>query len=287
MYDMAIVGGGPGAWSAAITGKMRNLKVCVLMAADGDSWLHRAERIENYPGMPMVSGKEMLKVFEQQAKELQAEIIKGTVRQIMPMGDTFMLLCGNEVIDAKTVVLAMGAARPKTLPGEAQLVGQGISYCGTCDGMFYREKDVIVLSSGSQGIEEANFLAGLAQKVDYFSLKRHKTEELNSSVIVHNQRPFSIEKQEDKIKLHTKEGQSFLGDGLFVFRPAVALDQLIPGLETKGAFIDVNRKMETNLPGVYAAGDCTGQPLQIGKAVGEGNIAAISAAEFIQKKNRG
>lgn len=283
MYDIAIVGGGPAAWSAAITGRMRNLKVSVLMSPDGDSWLHRTERIENYPGMPMISGKEMLSVFEAQGKDLGAEVIKGTVRQIMPMGESFMLLCGNEVIDAKTVILAMGAARPKTLPGEDELVGQGISYCGTCDGMFYREKEVIVLSSGSQGVEEANFLAGLASKVDYYSLKKHTTEELNGDIIVHEEKPLAIEKTEGKIQLITKS-ESILADGLFIFRPAVALGQLIPGLETTGAFIKVDRRMETKLPGVYAAGDCTGQPLQIAKAVGEGNIAAISAAEYMAQK---
>ncbi len=282
MYDMAIVGGGPAAWSAAITGRMRNLKVCVLMSADGESWLHKADRIENYPGMPQVSGKKMLEVFEQQGRDLGAEVVQGTVRQIMPMGESFMLLSGNEVIDAKTIVLAMGSARPKTFPGEEDLIGQGISYCGTCDGMFYKDKEVIVLSSGAQGVEEANFLATLAKKVSYFSLKKHEVNELKETVKVYLEKPSSIEKKEEKIQLNTKEGKAFFSDGLFIFRPAVALHQLVTGLETEGPFIQVNRRMETNIPGVYAAGDCTGQPLQIGKAVGEGNIAAISIAEFLK-----
>ncbi|NLB89823.1 MAG: NAD(P)/FAD-dependent oxidoreductase [Clostridiales bacterium] len=150
MYDIGIVGGGPAAWSCGMTARMRNLSACIMMSGDGESWLQRADRIDNYPGLANVSGKEMLRLFEEQGKSMGADQIKGTVRQIMPMGTHFMLLCGNEVVEAKTIVLAMGAGRPKALPGEEELVGQGVSYCGTCDGMFYKGKEVIVLASGEQ-----------------------------------------------------------------------------------------------------------------------------------------
>ncbi|NLB89824.1 MAG: NAD(P)/FAD-dependent oxidoreductase [Clostridiales bacterium] len=132
-------------------------------------------------------------------------------------------------------------------------------------------------------MEEANFLATVTEKVSYFSLKSHDTTSLDPTISIYQEKPQALIKEKEKIQLQTREEKVFETDGVFIFRPAVALHQLIDGLETTGPFIAVNRKMETNIPGVYAAGDCTGQPLQIPKAVGEGNIAAISAAEYIQK----
>ncbi len=279
MLDIAIVGGGPAGWSAAITARMRNQEVCVFSPAEESTWLYKADKVENYPGMPGISGKKMLDAFEHQAIEMGAGLQRAVVRQIMENGSSFLLLAENEVIEAKTVILAMGAARPKPLPGEAEYLGRGVSYCGTCDGMFYRGKKVAVLSSGEQGLHEANFLADLAEELIYFPLKRHDTKGLDGRVKVFGEKPVQIREAESGLAVVTDKGLHNAA-GVFVFRPAVAIDQLLPGLKTEGAFIPVNRIMETNLPGIYAAGDCTGHPLQIAKAVGEGNIAAISASEY-------
>ena len=238
-------------------------------------WLARAERIDNYPGLPGVSGQELLRIFRQQAEDAGAAVIAGVARQVQPLGDTFMTLVGNDVMESRAVVLAMGAAKPRLLPGEEELLGQGVSWCGTCDGMFYRGKDVAVLSAWQGGVEEADFLSRLAAKVDYYRLAPH---DVPDRLTIIPSTPKALARQEGRIAVTTAEG-SRLYDGVFVFRPAVAPDRLLPGLKTEGAFIAVNRRMQTSLPRVYAAGDCTGQPLQIAKAVGEGNIAAISAAE--------
>lgn len=281
MLDIAIVGGGPAGWSAAITARMRNQAVCVFSPADENTWLYKAEKVENYPGMPGASGRKLLEAFAQQALAMGTTQQKAVVRQIMPNGGSYLLLAENEVVEARTVILAMGAARPKPLPGEAEYLGRGVSYCGTCDGMFYRGKKVAVLSSGGQGLHDANFLADLASELVYFPLRKHDTQSLDGRVKLIQEKPLEILGGENGLKLRTDAGEHEAA-GIFVFRPAVALDQLLPGLNTEGAFIPVNRHMETNLPGVYAAGDCTGQPLQIAKAVGEGNIAAIRASEYKQ-----
>ena len=275
MLDLLIIGSGPAAWSCALTARKRDLACGVVVSGASTGWLARAERIDNYPGLPGVSGQELLRIFRRQAEEAGAAIIPGVARQVQPLGEIFMTLVGNDVMESRAVVLAMGAARPRLLPGEEELLGQGVSWCGTCDGMFYRGKEVAVLSSWHGGVEEADFLSRLAAKVDYYCLAPH---DVPGRLTVVPGTPKSLVRQEGRIAVTTKE-DTRLYDGVFVFRPAVAPDRLLPGLKTEGAFIAVDRRMQTSLPRVYAAGDCTGQPLQIAKAVGEGNIAAISAAE--------
>lgn len=283
MTDIAIIGKGPAGWSCAMTARMRGLSATLIAPQNDTGLLRTAERIDNYPGMPEVSGTEMLETFRRQALKLGAEERTGLVRQIMPMGDRFMLLVENDVMEARTVVLAMGAARPVLLPGEEELVGCGVSYCATCDGMFYRGKRIAVLSSSLQGVEETAFLAGLAAEVDYFSLKPHCTDGLSPSVRLMKGKPRSLGRDDAGITVTTDEA-AYSYNGVFVFRSAMPLGMLIQELETQGSFIPVDRGMRTNVPGVFAAGDCTGKPLQVPKAVGEGNIAAISCAEFIAKQ---
>ena len=280
--DMLIIGSGPAAWSCAITARQRNLSVTVAAAVSETSWLQRAERIDNYPGMPGVSGRELLRAFRQQAEDAGVQIIEALARQVMPMGDGYMTLCGNDILESRSLVLAMGAARPKMLPGEEALLGHGVSWCGTCDGMFFRGKKVAVLSAWHGGIEEAEFLHGLCSWVDYYTLARHTLPE-NPPFTLCDGTPQALEKVEGGIDVLTDLGRARY-DGVFVFRPAVSPGTLLPGLAMEGAFIPVDRRMATSLPRVYACGDCTGQPLQIAKAVGEGNVAAISAAEDLMPK---
>lgn len=282
MTDIAIVGKGPAGWSCAMTARMRGLSAVVIAPQNDTGLLRSAERIDNYPGMPEISGTAMLDTFREQALALGAEERMGLVRQIMPMGESFMLLVENDVMEAKTVVLAMGAARPKLLPGEEELVGQGVSYCATCDGMFYRGKRIAILSGSLQGVEETAFLAGLAAETDYYSLKPHQTDELDPRARQVNEKPVSLGRDEAGLTVTTDKA-THCYDGVFVFRAAMPLNMLLAELETEGSFIPVDRHMRTNVPGVFAAGDCTGKPLQVPKAVGEGNIAAIAAAEYIAK----
>ncbi len=276
--DLLIIGAGPAAWSCAMTARKRNLTCKVIAAESSAGWLSKADRVDNYPGMPAVSGHLLLQTFESQAVSLGAEVIHAQARQIQPMGEEFMVLAGNDLVLSRAVVLAMGAARPSLLPGEEELLGHGVSWCGTCDGMFYRGKDVAVISYWQGGVEEAQFLAGLARRVDYYTMQPHNLSK-DDRIHLTDGKARSLEPLEDKrIRLITDLSAADY-DGVFIFRPAVAPDRLLPGLQLDGPFIHTDRRMACNLPRVYACGDCTGKPLQIAKAVGEGNIAAISAAE--------
>ena len=280
MIDIAIVGKGPAGWSCAITARMRGLSALVIAPQHDTSWLARTERIDNYPGLMEPSGKTLLDAFEKQALGMGAEYRAGLVRQILPTDGGFMLLVESDVVEAKTVVLAMGTARPTLLPGEEALIGMGVSYCATCDGMLYRGKRIAALSATEEGAEESHFLAGLAGSMDYYLLKPHSTAHLSEKLTLVSEPPQSLERTAEGIVVHTKANARAY-DGVFIFRNAVSLSLLLGELATEGSFIPVDRGMRTNVPGVFAAGDCTGKPLQVAKAVGEGNVAAISAAEYL------
>lgn len=279
MLDLAILGAGPAGLSCAMTARQRSLDVLVLSHPGASDWLARAERIDNYPGMPGVSGSEMLMIMRAQASALGASLRQGLVRQILPMGEGFSISVGNDFVDARAVCLCMGAKKPRMLPGEEALIGRGVSYCGTCDGMFYRGRDVAVIAQAKEAVEEANFLAGLCKTVYYIGAP---DPALDARCQVLPLTPEGI--VGDSRVTHVRAGgQEIAVDGAFIFRDAVALTQLLTGLESDGPFVRVDRAMRTNMARVYAAGDAAGKPLQIAKAVGEGCIAALSAAEDLQK----
>ncbi|MBE5796073.1 MAG: FAD-binding protein [Clostridiales bacterium] len=280
--DLLIIGSGPAAWSCALTARQRGLSVIVAATESATGWLQKAERIDNYPGMPQVSGKELLRVFRQQAVDAGAEVLPHLARQVMPMGQSCATLVGDDIVESKAVVLATGAARPKLLPGEEELLGQGVSWCGTCDSMFFRGQEVAVLSAWKGGVEEACFIAGIAAQVDYYCLAGHDLPQ-DGPYTLRSGKPKELRRaDEDHIEVVTDEGVRQY-NGVFVFRPTCSVESLVPGLAMDGPFIRVDRSMRTNVSGVYACGDCTGHPLQIAKAVGEGNIAAITASEDIAK----
>ncbi|MBN1777925.1 MAG: FAD-dependent oxidoreductase [Clostridiales bacterium] len=279
MRDIAILGKGPAGLSCAITARMRGLDALMIAPKINLSWLARTDRVDNYPGLKEVSGADLLKAFEDQAASMGAQTMHGTVRQILPTDSGFMLLVENDVVEAKTVVLAMGAAKPKLLPGEEELIGAGVSYCATCDGHFYKGKSIAVFSENDQGVEEAEFLRDIVGKMDYYPVKKH---DVPGDFNVIDERPTALYQTDGGVGVETKETKRSY-DGVFVFRTGMPLSMLLEGLAMQDAGIAVDRSMRTNIPGVFAAGDCTGKPLQVAKAVGEGNVAAIAAAEYIQK----
>ena len=276
MYDIAVIGAGPAGYSAAINARKREKTVIVLGQNTG--WLSRAESIENYPGMPGVSGQQMLEAMASQAQAMGAELRAGVVHQVIAMGETFALSLGADFIEAKKVIIATGAKQPRLLPGEERLLGRGVSYCGTCDGMLYRGKNVAVIGEGAEAVSEANFLMNLCQSVTYFG---KMDDALDSRIQVREEKPGEIT-GETRAQGLVAGGEEMPFDGVFIFREAMALSSLLPGLEMNGAFIRVDRQMRTNMPGVFAAGDCTGLPLQVAKAVGEGCIAALAASQELR-----
>lgn len=262
-YDVIVVGGGPAGLSAAQNVRARGRTVLVVSNPLEENPLWRAKQVDNYLGLPGVSGAELLTAFRRHAEDSGAEFQEGRVLSALRSGEDWYVSIGNTMAQAKAVVLAAGVARGKKFPGEAELLGRGVSYCATCDGMLYRGRRVAVLGWTPSARKEADFLEEIGCRVVYFDRPRQS----------------SIQGGE-KVESVTCDGVEEAVDGVFLLRPAMAPGDLFPGLAAEGGFVTVDRNMETNLPGVFAAGDCTGGPLQVSKAVGEGLIAGQKAAAF-------
>ncbi len=278
-HDLIIVGGGVAGCAAAITARQRNLDTLII--ASGGGALSKTKRIDNYPGFPEISGPELLEKLRAHARQMGAAFKTQLVRRVMPMGETLSVLADNDLYEAKTVILAMGTARVRMLPGEEALVGQGVSYCATCDGMFYQDGEVIVIGAHEEAVEEADYLATLA-RVNYIKERPHNTGALAEGIALLPGKPLKLYEKGEKIALETDQGE-VVADGVFILRPAVAMTQLIPEVAAENGAITVDKHLATSVPGVFAAGDILGAPLQAGKAVGEGTVAALSAASYLLK----
>lgn len=278
-YDMIVVGGGPAGLSAALQARKRNKTVLVVSGDDRDGALEKAHRIDNYLGMDL-SGHDMLVQFQNHAKEAGAELKKGHVLSIMPMGNTFYVSIGSDMEETSAVVIATGVVRGKKYVGEEGFLGRGVSYCATCDGMLYRNKDVVVVGLTADAPEEANFLHEIGCRVTYLSPKAPEGLHEEISTVKAGTVEVLGEQKVTGVKVG---GEEMSCDGVFIMRPSLAPTDMLPSVELEDGYIRVDRSMATNIPGVFAAGDCTGAPLQVSKAVGEGLIAAHKAAEYIDK----
>ena len=273
MFDAAVIGTGPAGLSAAINLKNRGKSVLWFGSKEMSGKVEKSERIANYPGLGLISGQELNEKLREHAKTLGLEITDRMVTNITRMKNSFMLLADNEIFEAKTLILCTGVVPAKGLPGEAELLGRGVSYCATCDGMFYRGKTIAVLCGAKRYEHEVKYLAEIAEKLYLFAA--YPDCEVEAENIVRLSGAIREVKGEKKVSsIVLRDGTEIPVNGLFCLRNAVAPTTLLPKLELDGAHIVVNRKQETNLPGCFAAGDCTGLPYQIAKAVGEGNVAA-------------
>lgn len=279
MIDVAIIGAGPAGLSAAVNTLARG-KTLRLFSSN-ENYLAKAERVDNHLGFYNISGKELMNRFTEHANAMNIKIEKEKVVNILPFDDHFMVNVNGEIVEAKKIILAMGMSKVKEIPGESRLLGSGVSYCATCDGMLYRNKNVVVWDQCNEAVREANFLNEIGVKVVFVS-KKDRSEELNSTIEFVSGTITEI-KGDLKVENVVIGDKVIKTDAVFMLREIVAPTALIDGLELDGGFISVKNSMETSIEGVYAAGDCTGKPLQISKAVSEGLIAAQDAAKQIDK----
>ena len=292
--DIAVIGGGPAGCSAAINGCNRGRSVVILSGEYENSPLYKASVIDNMPGHPGKSGAELLDLFHKHAADLGAVYLKGRALVVMPsdFGSSktgpipgFQVAYGSEFLMARSVILATGVAAAVAYPGEDKYLGRGVSYCATCDGMLYRGRDVAVIAKSRDAIEEAIHLCKIGCKVTLFvnpgDLKRWNiTLPENIFVRVLRAATFAIEGDDFVTQLVT-ENETIPVSGVFILRASIAPGSLLSGLALENNYIVAAKDQSTNIPGVFAAGDCTGKPLQIAKALGEGLIAALSADTYI------
>ena len=293
-YDTAIIGTGPAGLSAAINLRLHNKSILWLGASNLSTKVEKSEKIANYPGMGYISGSDLIEKFRSHANEMGLEITEQMVTAIMSGGDFYMLSAGSDVYMAKTILLAVGAAAAKGFEGEEEMLGRGVSYCATCDGFLYKGKTIAVFCGDERFEHEIDYLAELADTVYVYAAYNGGKYGRNGAIPAGESDsgkkiilPKPIKKVFGEMKVSgivLTDNTSVSIDGLFCLRNSIAPATLLKDLELDGAHIIVNRAMETNLSGVYAAGDCTGRPYQIAKSVGEGNIAAHSIVEYLAEK---
>ncbi len=302
-YDIAIIGGGPAGLTAAIYAARAKLKTVVIEKMAPGGTITITDWVENYPGFPEgISGFELAQKMEEQATKFGAQIIMDEISEIISQEDNWKLLKGEEGnYHAKAVIITTGTSLRKLgVPGEAEFTGRGVSYCATCDGAFYKDKIITVIGGGDSAVEEALYLTRFGKKVYIV----HRRDQLRASKII-QERAFANEKIEfiwntvveevigeqtvTKLKLkNVKTGEVFehKTDGVFVFIGQLPNSEIAQkaGIEVdERNFIITNNLMETNVPGIFAAGDVRSKSqLQIATAVGEGAQAEFSAEKYIE-----
>ena len=283
-FDIAVIGTGPAGVSAAITAKIRNKNVILLGSKDLSPKISKAHLIENYPGLPAISGAELAAKLKAHLAALDISITDKQVGAVYAMGEYFVLQTGEDMIEAKTVIAATGIVQSKPLTGEDKFLGRGVSYCATCDARLYKGKTVAVLGYSADAADEAEYLAEVVDKVVYLPLGGGLPSP-RENIVVTEEKPVEISGESSVNALVTDKAVHEVSC-VFILRDAVMPDKLIPGIETDGPHIRADLNMQTNIPGLFVCGDIAGKPYQYVKAAGQGNVAALSAISYLNK-NKG
>ena len=306
MYDLIIIGSGPAGLSAAVYGKRAGLNLLIIeeKPMSGGQILNTYE-VDNYLGLPGISGFDMGMTFRQHAEKLGAEFLEATVHSVEERGDYKCVYAGNQELETRTVIFATGAEHARLgVPGEEELNGMGVSYCATCDGAFYKDRIAVVVGGGNVAAEDAVFLSGLCEKV--YLVHRRDTLRADKALqekvfacenieMVWDSIPQEILGQEEvtglKIRnVKTGEERELEADGVFIavgIVPSTALvkDQL--KLDENG-YICAGEEGVTSAPGVFAAGDIRTKALrQVVTAVSDGANAVASAQKYLWRTDNG
>ena len=298
VYDVVIIGAGPAGIQAAIHASRK--KTDVLMLGRLENSALQSAHVENYACIDGVqTGRDLLETGHRQAKQFGTRIEPQDILKISHDGTLFQLkLEDDEEVNARTIIFAMGVSKKKlSVPGEKELVGMGVSYCVDCDANFYRGATVAVVGNRSAAVDGALTLLGYASKVYLIAKKLNVSPELlkhleQSEVeIINDNWVKNIDGENAVTGLQLENNKALKVDGVFIelgSKGALELaTQIDVQLDTESfKYIDTNRKQETNIPGVYAAGDIAGPPWQMAKAVGEGCIAGMEAATYARKQKQ-
>jgi thioredoxin reductase (NADPH) len=304
MYDLTIVGGGPGGLSAAIYAMRAAMKTVLVEKSAPGGQINLSNEVENYPGFEHVTGAELSMKLAEHARSYGLDEINEEVAAVEPGLDHHTVrLADGRTLETHAVILATGGSPRKLgIPGEEDYYGQGVSYCAVCDGFFFRGKEVVVVGGGDSACEEALYLAKLASKVYLV----HRRDALRASMILQQrvQADCNIEILWNSVLTEIKAGDQGVNavtlqdtqtqalrdmpiDGVFVFIGFVPNNQLVPAgvrLSSEG-FVMTDEKCETNISGIFAVGDLRERyARQIGLAAGDGCLAALAGAHYVETR---
>ena len=307
LYDVVIVGGGPGGLTAGIYAMRAALKTILIEKGAVGGQVAISDGVENYPGFEHITGYELSQKFLQHAQSYGMEIVQEEVVAVEPGLDFHTVrLANGDILETHTVILATGGSpRKLDIPGEDEYYGKGVSYCGVCDGFFFRDKIVVVVGGGDTAAEEALYLAKLAKHVYLV----HRRDALRASMILQqrvkdeckieilwNSIVTEIKANEEGVNAvdlqdtQTGEQRELATDGVFVFVGFIPNNQLVPaGIKMNAdGYVVTNEKCETNMPGIYVIGDLREKyAKQIVVAAADGCTAALVAAYFVEMKKSG
>ena len=299
-YDLVIIGAGPAGLTAGLYAARARMNVLLLEKAVPGGQIIVTDWIENYPGFPEgISGFDLAEKMKNQAQELGLKIETAEVHSLNITPDAKEIVLKDRTIKAKALIIASGASPRKLGIGEDKYMGKGVSFCATCDGPFFKEKTLVAVGGGDTAVQEAVFLTKFAKKVYLV----HRRDEFRAAKIL-QERAFSNDKIEilwDTVatglegffsvegvhlkNVKTGEASSVKADGCFIWVGILPNTEFIKGAvkTDEAGFIIADQKMQTDIPGVFAAGDVRTTPLrQVSTAVGDGAIAAVSAEHYIE-----
>lgn len=297
MYDLIVVGGGPAGLTAGIYAVRYGLDTVVLEKNVLPGQIAAADLVENYTGFTAISGPELMQRFKEHAETVGVKNESAEISSIRSEAGKKVVVTDNGDLEAKAVIIATGA-NPKKLgiPGEKEFMGKGVSYCATCDAPFYKGKVVMVIGGGESALTDALILSNIAKKVYII----HRRDKLRASRILQERvsRKGNIEIIWDTVpeeiqgksgvenvmlrNLRTGTVYTMPVNGVFVYVGIHPNTEFIDVKKNSSGFILTNEKLETSVPGIYAAGDCRDTSIwQVVTAVADGAVAAVSAHEYV------
>ncbi|SIS70990.1 thioredoxin-disulfide reductase [Salimicrobium salexigens] len=301
IYDVIIIGAGPAGLTSAVYTSRANMSTLIIERGIPGGQMANTEDIENYPGYESILGPDLSNKMFGHAKKFGAEYAYGDIKEIIDGKEYKTIVAGKKEYKARSIILATGAEYKELgVSGEKELGGRGVSYCAVCDGAFFRDKEIVVVGGGDSAVEEGVYLTRFASKVTII----HRRDELRAQKILQD-RAFENDKIDfiwdttvssinevngkvGSVTLYDKNEEreyDLKTDGTFVYIGLIPLNTpfLDLGVTNEEGYVETDERMETKVPGVFAAGDIRDKELrQIVTATGDGSIAAQSAQNYIE-----
>jgi len=303
MYDIIIIGGGAAGLTSGIYTSRGRLKTLLIEKGIPGGLTATTDFIENYPGFPEgIKGMELMNRVKRQAERFGTEIIQGEVKEVRPVEGKIEVQIERDKYSTSCVIVASGSIPKKlNIPGEEKFLGKGVSYCATCDGPLYRDKDVAVIGCGNSGLQEGEYLLKFVKSITFVEFLPHMTaekilqerlgkERKTNFLLNHMLTRINGEEGVDSITVKdrkTGKEKRIRVSGVFIYAGFLPNSDFLKGVVEldKSGYIITNEKMKTSVPGIFAIGDVRSKEVrQVTTAVGEGTIAAVMAEKYIRKQ---